>query len=80
MKTTIPETGELWVNCPVCGNKIMRAEFASCVEKCDVCGSVLRICATKRFVTTIVKDENEALIEILHRYHKELLGLAIEAY
>ena len=28
----------------------------------------------------IVKDENEALIEILHRYHKELLGLAIEAY
>ena len=60
----------------------MKARIALCDQRCKSCGRLIMICASKRFVTTIVHDENENVspIERLHRYQEELSGLAPEAY
>ena len=39
--------GERWVNCPVCGNKIMKARRADVDEICEECGNLITICVTK---------------------------------
>ena len=66
---------KLWVVCPVCGNKIMKARSADADEICEVCGNTITIYATKWFVTTIVNDEkndNESFTDRMDRYKKAL--------
>lgn len=67
--------GERWVNCPVCGNRIMKARRADVDEICEECGNLITICVTRSFVTTIVNDEEsdeQTFTERMLRYQKEL--------
>ncbi len=70
----IPAEGERWVMCPVCGSKIMNEWVAACNRPCDVCGSMITICATRRFVATIVHEKNERATtsERIRRFKEEL--------
>ncbi|WP_092327271.1 hypothetical protein [Butyrivibrio sp. YAB3001] len=74
-KAKVSMEGERWVNCPVCGNRIMKARSADVDEKCEICGNTITIYATKWFVTTIVNDEendNESFTDRMNRYKKAL--------
>ncbi|MBQ8490251.1 MAG: hypothetical protein IJ535_10775 [Pseudobutyrivibrio sp.] len=62
----------LWVNCPACGNRILRANFGRLQYHCK-CGVDFTACIADSVVTTVVTDGNEnvSMTEQLDKYRHQ---------